>query len=138
DPERGLLAGLVHDPLTADAKRGEIALDLGDQRQVRAVADGVEGDELGKQAANAVGSWAWHVSFNRLRGGSARPARSLPMQLPDGQITLVAPVERSDIEERRQRNPGCCFAHPGYDFSRYASGKSHQYWVKASDQINSN
>lgn len=55
DPERGLLSGFVDDALALDAERGEIALDVGNQWQVGAIADGVEGDEVGEEFADTGG-----------------------------------------------------------------------------------
>ncbi|MEZ0081865.1 hypothetical protein ABIF72_004339 [Bradyrhizobium japonicum] len=43
-------------PLALDAEEGEVALDMGDQGQIGAVADGVEADEVGEEVANAIGS----------------------------------------------------------------------------------
>ncbi|KTT87946.1 hypothetical protein NS44R_15140, partial [Mammaliicoccus sciuri] len=48
DPQRGFLPGVIHDSLAADAERSEIALDVIDQWQIAAVADGVERDEVGQ------------------------------------------------------------------------------------------
>ena len=59
-PQRGLLSGLIDDPLSADTERGEIAFDIGDQREVGAIAHGIEGDEVGQELLDAVGSWAGH------------------------------------------------------------------------------
>ncbi len=56
DPERSLLSGLVGDALALDAEESEIALDMGDQGEVGAIADGVEADEVGEEVANAIGS----------------------------------------------------------------------------------
>ena len=56
DPQRSLLSGCVHKALALDAEPGEIALDVCNQRQVGAIADGVEGDEVGEEFSNPVGS----------------------------------------------------------------------------------
>ena len=56
DPQRSLLPGFVGDALALDAEEREIALDMGDQGQVGAIADGVEADQIGEEVADAIGS----------------------------------------------------------------------------------
>ena len=72
DPQRGLLPGVIHDALTADAERGKVTLDVIDQRQVGTIAHRVEGDEVGQHFADKVGTWGLH-EWRHERERIARP-----------------------------------------------------------------